>query len=225
MDIVQYDPEFRLAVPSAARRVVVESWPSCASRLIQYQLGDDIVAKRWVAEEDPGTFSEWSLVNGKKHGLEVRYDAGELVSIEPYVDGLPHGVAQQWDAGELIGEYRMSHGTGIDLWRGRRENGSPYLAEISHFVAGQRHGFEWWLCEDQQTVYLERHWCDGQLHGIEREWNPRGRLCRGYPRYHILGERVDKRRYLRACEADLTLPRFDMADNDPTRTFLHNRTD
>ena len=80
--------------------------------------------------------------------------------------------------GRLIGTYRMHRGTGLDLWYRQREDGSIYLGEVHHLLEGRRHGFEWWINEDQETVYIERHWREGQLHGIWREWNAAGRLRR-----------------------------------------------
>jgi hypothetical protein len=85
---------------------------------------------------------------------------------------------------------------------------------------GQPHGYEWWLNEDQRSVRAERHWHDGRLHGIEREWNRSGRLKRGYPKYHIRGERVSKRAYVKACRKDPSLPIFESADNEPVRCIL-----
>ena len=107
---------------------------------------------------------------------------GLLSSAEPYVDGLRHGTARQWDAkGRLIGTFRMLRGTGIDLWRQPLDDGRVYLSEVLYLQNGQRHGFEWWLEEDQLGVFIERHWLAGQLHGIEREWNHEGR-CRAATR-------------------------------------------
>jgi hypothetical protein len=210
---------YRAVAPAEAEAVVTERWPEGGTRRVQYLLEGEVVAERLVAESDPRTFIEWGVKDGKKHGPEVRYDDGELVSMEPWEEGLPHGVARQWHAGEVIGEYSLVHGTGLDLWRGLREDGSIYLAEVFHLKQGRLHGFEWWIGEDQRSVFEERHWQEGQLHGIERAWNERGRLRRGYPRYHVRGERVDKRRYLRACRDDPALQRFDAADNAPERTF------
>jgi hypothetical protein len=84
---------------------------------------------------------------------------------------------------------------------------------------GQPHGYEWWLREDQRSVWAERHWWEGQVHGIEREWNAQGRLKRGYPRYYFSGERVSKRAYLRALTVDSNLPAFRVEDNQPQRCF------
>jgi hypothetical protein len=68
-------------------------------------------------------------------------------------------------------------------------------------------------------VFQERHFRDNELHGIERVWNWRGRLQRGYPRYWVRNRRVTKNRYMRLCLMDTALPRFRVADNSPERVF------
>jgi hypothetical protein len=80
-------------------------------------------------------------------------------------------------------------------------------------------GFEWWLNEDGKTISHERHWREGQWHGIERQWNGQGRLRRGYPRYWLGNERVSRAQYLRACGHDASLPKFRKAENLPRRSF------
>ena len=79
-----------------------------------------------------------------------------------------------------------------------------------------------WLNEDQRSVWIERHWIRGNLHGIERKWNEQHRLRRGWPRYFVGGERVNKRQYLRAAKQDPALPRFDKRDHLPERRFPAN---
>src|SRR3712207_7333504 len=41
------------------------------------------------------------------------------------------------------------------------------------------------IYEDQTRVFSERHWWHGALHGIERWWNDRGRLSRGFPKHWV----------------------------------------
>ena len=162
------------------------------------------------------------LRNGLLHGIVYRSDVpGKLLSAEPYFKGFPHGTAKQWsNDGKLMGTYTMKHGTGIDLWwNPHSENGLPYLSEVHYYKEGKRHGFEWWLNEDQGSVHEERHWRNGQMHGIERSWNQQGRLQRGYPRYWLNDVRITKSQYIRACAKDPTLPPFREADNRPQRTF------
>ncbi len=140
--------------------------------------------------------NECPLRNGLIHGITYRSDVpGELLSAAPYSNGLPHGTAKQWSSdGKLIGTYRMTHGTGVDLWWNPCfENGLSYLSEARYFKDGNPHGFEWWLNQDQRSVSSERHFQNGELHGIERLWNQQGGLRRSYPRYWVKGARMTRR--------------------------------
>jgi hypothetical protein len=174
-------------------------------------------------DQDGTLLIETPLRDGKKHGLELHwYEGGEsLQSAEPFYAGLPHGTARQWaQDGSLLGKYTLNRGSGLDLWRNQRcDGGGAYLSEVHSLKRGRPHGYEWWLNEDQCSVWAERHWYEGQLHGIEREWNSRGCLRRGYPRYHVRGQRVSKRDYLKACKVDPSLPAFRAEDNQPDRCF------
>jgi antitoxin component YwqK of YwqJK toxin-antitoxin module len=211
---------YRSSIPKEARERVVERHSNGSKKKAEYLVDDEIVGVREFTEAADLDY-EFALKNGKKHGVEYRWsDPGGLLSAEPYANGFPHGTARQWSSdGKLIGTYTMVRGTGIDLWRGQQEDGSVYLAEVHYMKAGFPHGFEWYLREDQATVFIERHWQNGHLHGVEREWNSRGRLHRGYPRYYVNDDKVTKRQYLKACASDPTLPRWRAEDNDPARYF------
>lgn len=102
-----------------------------------------------------------------------------------------------------------------DLRKPRR----PYLAEVHFMLNGRRHGFEWWLNQDERSVYQERHWSDDEAHGIEREWNGRGRLRPGFPKFYIRGSRVTRQAYERERHHDSSLPPYQVEDNRPQRTF------
>ena len=66
----------------------------------------------------------------------------------------------------------MKRGTGLDLWwQEGYESGRAYLAEARYVKDGKWHGFDWWLNEDQKSVWQERHFQSDQQHGIERSWN------------------------------------------------------
>jgi antitoxin component YwqK of YwqJK toxin-antitoxin module len=185
----------------------------------EYLVGGKVVGSREFHETGELAF-ERPLKEGRVHGTEYRWDCpGELLSEEPYVKGLPHGTARQWLGGKLIGSYTMVRGTGIDLWWQEREDGSVYLSEVYPLRDGRPHGFEWWLNEDQETVCIERHYWEGKPHGIWREWNSRGRLCRGFPEYYVGGVKVTRPQYLRAAREDPTLPPFREEDNEPRRRF------
>lgn len=212
---------YRSSIPTAARERVVERSPNGTKRKAEYRLRGKLVGVRLFFETGEPEM-EYGLRDGQKHGTEYDWCApGMLMAAEPFVRGLAHGTVRQWDHhGRLIGTYRMVHGTGLDLWRQPREsNGQPYLAEVLYWKKGHREGFEWRLNESQKTVFIERHWRDGRPHGIERHWNSAGRLRRGYPRYFVGGERVTKRRYLRAAARDPTLPPFRPEQNNPIRAF------
>ncbi len=116
----------------------------------------------------------------------------------------------------------MVHGTGIDLFWNPLEgiDTAPfYLSEVHYMWDGRLHGYTWWLNEDQASIWKEGHYIQGFLHGIEREWNEHGRLRRGFPRYFVKGDQIDKRQYLRAAAADPSLPIFRPEENSPLRTF------
>ena len=169
---------------------------------------------------------EIPIKNGMRHGtIYDWYCNGILNSSLPYVDDRAHGIAKQWAiSGKLMGTYKMMQGTGIDLWRGVRDDdeqaeGPFYLAEAHYEKDGHLHGFTWWLNEDQKTVFCEEHYFDKMRHGIFRQWNVKGRLCRSYPQYYVKNEKVDKRKYLRACRDDESLPGFVESDNKPARVF------
>lgn len=175
---------------------------------------------RRAFHESGEPMGEWPTKSGHAHGVQLRWDEpGELLSAEPYRDGLPHGIARQWDQGELIGTYRMVRGTGLDLWWQRGGDGKRYLAEARYLVRGDREGYEWWINDDQRSVYEESHFRAGLPHGIERQWSPTGRLRRGYPKYWVEGRQVTKRAYLAACDRDPTLPPFREQDQSPRRRF------
>lgn len=214
-------PKYDSAIPGAARERIIKRYPNGKKEEVKLFLGRKLVGIRLYFESGE-LEHECPLKNGERHGIKYWwFESGVLESAQPFVDGLAHGVARQWHYdGRLIGTYRMAHGTGIDLWRQPRvSNGSIYLSEAMHYKAGKRHGFEWWLDENQKTVYIERHWQDDELHGIHREWENSRQLSRGYPKYFIRGIKTTKREYLKACGDDPTLPPFDAKDNAPDREF------
>lgn len=215
-------PRFRSSIPSRARARIVQQHPSGAPARVEYLVGRTVVGYRDF--DDNGDLEvDCGMRRSKRHGTEYRLDIpGKLLSAIPYRNGLEHGLARQWsDDGRLIGSYRMRHGTGVDLWwqetwtKPRR----VYLAEVHFMLKGWRHGFEWWLNEDEASVYQERHWMDGELHGIEREWHNSGKLRPGFPRFHVRGRRVTRRAYERRCSDDPSLPTYRREDDRAQRHF------
>jgi antitoxin component YwqK of YwqJK toxin-antitoxin module len=214
-------PRFRSTIPSGARPKVVARFSSGAPRRIEFWLRRKIVGYRSLHESGEVEF-DYSIQNGLRDGLEWRFDLpGVLVSLIPYRNGREHGTAKQYDDnGKLIGTYRMVHGTGIDLWRSTNfDDGSIILSEVHYLKEGTPHGFEWWINDDQSSVYEEKHWRNGCLHGIERQWNSNGKLRHGYPKYYVDDQKVTKRQYIRAAERDPTLPRWRKSENFPLRRF------
>lgn len=191
---------------------------------MEYLVGRSIVGYR-LFDTDGELVLDCGVRRGRRHGREYRLDVpGKLLSATAYRNGLEHGLARQWsDDGRLIGTYRMRNGTGVDLWwqetwtKPRR----PYLAEVHFMVKGRRHGFEWWLNQDERSVYQERHWSDDEAHGIEREWDGAGTLRLGFPKFYVRGGRVTKRAYERERVHDSSLPPYQVEDDRPQRTFPH----
>jgi antitoxin component YwqK of YwqJK toxin-antitoxin module len=215
-------PVYISSIPVGAEERIVEQYPDGEKRQAEYWLNGERVGLRYFFPTGEPEV-EYGFRDGIKDGMVyVWSDPGHLCSAEPFVDGVPHGTAWQWGSytGRVIGTYTLERGTGIDLWRQEWNDGSATLSEVHSMRAGRPHGVEWWLdSSDQQSVHEERHWFEGELHGIERDWNLKGRLRRGFPRYWVRGRQVTKRQYLRAAARDATLPPFRSEDNDPQRTF------
>lgn len=211
---------YRSSIPEkATERAIATFLKSPAKYKAEHRLKGALVGVRFFFETGE-LQGERPLRDGKTHGMVYRCDVpGRVLSREPYRDGLPHGVARQWDNdGTLIGSWKMKRGTGWDLWRCAGEGG-VHLTEAGEMKAGNLHGFEWWLNEDHRSVHAEAHFWLGQRHGIERSWNAKGRLRRGYPRYYVRQQRVDKKNYLKARLNDPALPPFRVEDNLPARRF------
>lgn len=213
---------YRSSIPKDARERIVSTFSKSRQKhKAEYVLNGKVVGVRYFYETGE-LENEYALKDGLKNGIEYRSDVpGELLSAEPYAHGLPHGLARQWARdGTLIGTYRMKYGTGIDLWwQEHAESGRPYLSEARYLRSGTWHGFEWWLNENQRSVWSECHFQNSQKHGIERCWNHKGRLRRGCPKYWINDRRVTKREYLRESRNDVSLPPYRRIDNQPARNF------
>jgi hypothetical protein len=183
-------------------------------------INGQVVGKRRYDSEG-NLWRETPMKDGKKHGREYIWNEnGDLESVEPYRNGKLHGLAKQYGRnGKVIGTYRFIRGTGYDIWRYERADGSIGISEIFSLKDGALDGYEWWPRDDQRSVWHERHWSRGQYHGIERMWNEKGGLKRGYPKYWIHGQPVIKRKYLQASRLDKALPLYREKDNQPQRKF------
>jgi antitoxin component YwqK of YwqJK toxin-antitoxin module len=215
-------PGYRSSIPDAAEERVTTRHSDGSKAMAEYLMDGKRVGTR--SFDGAGNIEmECGWRDGLRHGTEYRFDEpGKLLSATPYSNGVEHGVASEWaDDGRLLGTYRMRHGTGIDLWWGETwtKPRRRYLAEVHFMRRGLRHGYEWWLDEDQRTIFIERHWRDGEQHGIEREWNNKGHLRRGFPKYFVAGQQVNRRQYLKACATDPALPFFRSQENGPQREF------
>ncbi len=214
---------YRSSIPAEAKeRVTARHIKSRRRYKTEYWIDGKLVGTRFF-DEAGRIQTENPLRNGSLHGTMYCFDSPDQLGFaEPYVNGLAHGIARQWSQdGKLLGTYKMKQGSGVDLWRARKNwgTGLTYLSEARYLRDGKRHGFEWWLNEDQRSVWEERHFQFDQLHGIERMWNSEGRLKRGFPKYWVNGSRVTKRQYVRACASDATLPTFRTSQNRPQRRF------
>lgn len=164
---------------------------------------------------------ETPMKNGLKHGREItRNEDGTLLLIEPYAAGKIHGTAKQYGCnGKVIGTYTMVHGTGLDIWRQENGDNTISISEVLGLQDGLPNGYEWRFVSAQQDLWHERHWHRGKLHGIERIWNSKGRLRRGYPKFYIADEVVSRRKYIKMTFKDKTLPAFREEDDAPYRKW------
>ena len=161
------------------------------------------------------------MKDGLKHGLEITWsEDANLLLVEPYVKGKVHGIAKQYGrSGKVIGTYIMVHGTGFDVWRQQEGDNTIFVSEIHSLQDGLPNGYEWGFSSSKQDLWHERHWNMGKLHGIERIWNSKGRLRRGYPKFYITDQAVSKQKYIKMAFTDKTLPAFRGGDNLPYREW------
>ncbi len=215
-------PTFISSIPEHAREEdVTKKHGAGRGKVVKnYYLGRSYVGRR--VYNNVGLLEhECSYKNGKGHGWEYEwYESGVLAWEQPYYNGRDHGTARQWgSSGAVLGSYTIDHGTGIDLWWNEHE-GKAQLTEARVVVDGLMNGYEYWFTWHRPGVLRkEKWWSKGSLHGIEREWNDRGRLRRGFPKYWIRGEQVDRRSYERAVKSDIALRPFCIEDNQPQRVF------
>jgi antitoxin component YwqK of YwqJK toxin-antitoxin module len=200
-------------IPPKAREKVVKRHSNGMKAVTLYYVNRKLVAHRsWNLLGNLAV--EYSIRDNVKHGPFRRYhDNGAVSWATQFVRGKEHGVSRQYDEnGGPIGTYRMTHGTGVDLWY----TAPGELSEERYVRDGKWNGFERWWNSNQ--VWQETHFKDDLEHGIKRAWNDHGRLRRGYPQYFINGLRVTKRRYLRACRKDTSLPIYRKEEDNPKRT-------
>lgn len=202
-------------IPAQAEEKVLQTDEAGRKTASEFWLNGQCVGRaEWGADGTPWT--AMGLRGGHITGHRIDYHGHGTVSYaEPFVNGLPHGWAKQYGRrGGLLLASPFHRGTGIDYWcdpRGR-------LAEEHPLVGGKLSGCDRWWDENQQTVYRETGWLDGQEHGIHREWME-GRLRRGFPQFFIRGQKVSKREYLSAAQGDSTLPTYTRQEDLPERAL------
>jgi len=226
------DKRYKSDIPDDAVEILVSPYKregTAESGRICYEnrvctLAGEIVGYRQY--DEGGTLMiETPIKDGKPHGVKYFWDDDNddngpyLHLTEPHQNGLVHGTASQWaHDGTLMGTYTLLHGTGYDLWRNFDEHGHLYLAEVHAMKDGGPHGYEWWVCVDQRTIFHEVHWKDGQRHGIERQWDE-DKLDPGYPKFHVNDMAVGKDAYIEKRKADSSLPEYRVEDDRNERIF------
>jgi hypothetical protein len=205
---------YRTSIPADAAEVVEERHPDGATKRACYLVGGQVVGYRQWDEEGWLEF-ECPLRDGARHGREYRfYPNGQPLDEDRYCDGRLHGLCRQWaEDGALLVTSRMANGCGLSLWC---DTGTGALAEETYFPREGERGYKRSWNGDEQTVRAEEVWEPGPG-SLRREWNARGRLRRGFPRFFVRGQEVRKRQYLQACQGDLTLPPYRPEDDDPHR--------
>jgi hypothetical protein len=189
-----------------------------AFRVVNCFAAGELVGRR-IYNRESTLILETPMKDGLKHGREITWDDdGNLLSIEPYGKGKIHGTAKQYGRhGKIIGTYKLNHGTGLDIWRQEEEGNKVFISEIHSLQDGMPNGYEWWFASSKHDLMQERHWQMGKLHGIERIWNSKGKLRRGYPKFFIADQVVTKRKYAKMALIDQTLPLFQEKENLPNR--------
>lgn len=187
-------------------------------RIADCFINGNLVGQR-VYNQEGSMVLETPMKDGLKHGREITWsDDGELLLIEPYAKGKVHGTAKQYGRnGKVIGTYTMIRGTGFDIWRQEDEDNTVFVSEIHNLQDGLPNGYEWGFASSKWDLWHERHWNMGKLHGIQRMWNSKGKLRRGYPKFYVADQAVSKQKYIKITIMDKTLPVFREKDNLPYR--------
>lgn len=210
---------YKSPIPKSANEVVEKQSDDGTREESSYFVGRKMVGRRYWWDDGLTIDTEESYKDGKRHGLKLRfYDNGALLSVEPYRDGQVHGKARQFAPdGSVLISYTLRNGIGLDLWC--YDDGQ--LSEELYCPADGELGLQRWWNEDNKSIYLEQTWLQDSDHRILREWNDKGKLHRGFPQFYIHGERVTKKKYVRARELDPSLPPYIFEDDLPYRQLPH----
>jgi len=212
-------PRHALALPDDAVERVLERHEHGGPSLTAFERdGLRIAEVRWDRRGMPQQGA--TQREGLKHGLEVRwYENGVVGFVDAYEHGQRHGLARHFDyAGHLLVETRFDRGTGVALACNVWDDGIPTLADEIHTVSGQLLLVRRWTGDDR-TIWLEEHYQNGLPHGIFRAFGDDERLRRGWPRFFVWGERVDKRHYLAVQPSEPTLIPYRAEHDAPERTL------
>jgi antitoxin component YwqK of YwqJK toxin-antitoxin module len=207
---------YRSSIPPQAVEIIEERHPNGTKQSASYVIGGEKVGRReW--DEDGRLLVEEPVRGDVWHGNVAHfYPGGHLEEVQPYRQGRMHGTGKQWsEDGRLLVTWKLSHGTGLDLWC---DSGTGTLAEEHYWPEEGELGYQRQWNADEQTICEEYSYVLGKgYHGIWREWNERGRLQRGFPDFYVNDRKVTRRQYLKACQADPTLPPYRPEDDDPHR--------
>lgn len=207
---------YRTSIPRNAVEVVDARYDSGAKKSSSYFMGGEKVGCReW--DEEGSLDWEFALRDGVRHGNCYRfYPDGQVLEFEHYRNGREHGTGKQWtEDGRLLVTWTLKNGTGLDLWCDTR---TETLAEEMYWPPEGKLGYVRQWNPDEKTVWQEFYLLGGKgYHGVWREWNEKGRMRRGLPQFYIEDKRVTKQQYLKACEADRSLPRYRPLDDGPQR--------
>ena len=210
---------YRSSIPSDAVERVIKRYANGSKCVCHYFKNRKKVGVRFF-DENGSMELEQGFKNGRVHGNHYEWISGKLVFFEKIKNGLAHGTAKQWssETGKLIGSFKINNGNGIDLWW-QEWSGKPHLSEAIFLKNGRPHGVELGLNVNQKSVFYERHWFDGEWHGIHRSWKNARTLHKGFPKFFISNKQVTKTKYLKACEDDPTLPKYNIRDDHWFRKF------
>jgi antitoxin component YwqK of YwqJK toxin-antitoxin module len=208
---------YRSSIPKDCNEKIVSRHPDGSKSVCHYFKNRKKVGVRFF--DDDGSMSmEFGINNGLEHGNHYEWISGKLVFFQKIKNGLAYGTAKQWsESGKLIGSFKMNNGNGIDLWW-QDWSGQVHLSEVCFLKNGLPHGVEWAL-DQNETIFNERQWFNGNWHGVYRSWKNSGTLSEGFPKFFIMNKQVAKAQYLKACKTDPTLPMYKTADDRAYREF------
>jgi antitoxin component YwqK of YwqJK toxin-antitoxin module len=209
---------YRSSIPSGATEVQEQSFDSGSKKSAFFFFeGEKVGFRQW--SEDGRLEFEYGMRGGKKHGREYCFgENGQPYEVTPYRNGILHGTGIQWSCdGTVVISYTLINGTGLDMWCGHQND---TLSEEHYWPNDDEPGYHRNWNDDEKTINTEYYFFNGKgYHGVWREWNNKGKLRRGFPQYYINGGRVTKRKFIKACVNDASLPIYRSEDDLPDRNL------